>query len=76
MDIKDFIKNSIKKPIQRGDKVFVYNGHNELIATHSTIDLGKAFFTMSNDAFYNIYGFNFVPEGRYYDLSKKVAGKL
>lgn len=76
MDINEFIKNSIKKPIQKGDKVFVYNGEDELIETHSTIELGRGFFSMSNDTFYNFYGFNFVPTGIYYNISKRLAGKL
>jgi hypothetical protein len=72
----DFIKNIIKRPFQRGDKVLVYNGHNKLIETHSTIELGKAYFSMSNDSFFDVYGFNFVPNGRYHELSKKAAGKM
>jgi hypothetical protein len=76
MSIDDFIKNSIKRPVQRGNEFFVYNGNNELVKTYSTIELGKAYFSMSNDNFFNVYGFNFVPSGRYWELSKKAAGKM
>jgi hypothetical protein len=72
----DFIKNIIKKPVQKGNTVFIYNGKNELIKTYSTIELGKSYFSMSNDSFYNIYGFNFVPIGKYWELSKRAAGKM
>ncbi|AEA15505.1 MULTISPECIES: hypothetical protein [Bacillus] len=40
-----------------------YNGHNQW-------DLAKDFFRMSNDAFFKIYGFNFVPKGRLFDDAK------
>ncbi|MGN4944602.1 hypothetical protein [Bacillus cereus group sp. MYBK104-1] len=40
-----------------------YNGHNQW-------DLAKDFFKMSNDAFFKIYGFNFVPRGRLFDDAK------
>lgn len=76
MSIDNYLKNLVKKPIQKGDTVFVYNGNDELIRTYRTIDLGKQFFSMSNDSFYAAYGFNFVPEGLYWELSKKVAGKM
>jgi hypothetical protein len=72
----DFIKRLIKNTIQKGDRVLVYNGNNELVETHPTVELGKAYFSMSNDSFYNIYGFNFVPSGRYWELSKRAAGKM
>ncbi len=72
----DFIKRLIKNPIQKGDKVLVYNGNNELVKTYSTVELGKAFFSMSNDSFYDVYGFNFVPRDPYYELSKRAAGKM
>lgn len=67
----DFIKRLIKNPIQKGDKVKVYNGNNELVKTYSTLELGKAYFSMSNDSFFNVYGFKFVPSGKYYELSKR-----
>jgi hypothetical protein len=72
----DFIKNIIKKPVQKGNTVFIYNGNNELVKTYSTVELGKAYFSMSNDNFFNVYGFNFVPSGRYWELSKRAAGKM
>ena len=70
------IKMSIKTPKQVGSMVFVHNGAGELVETHKTIELGKAFFSMSNDAFYNTYSFNFVPEGKYWERSKRAAGKM
>ncbi|MEV9641744.1 hypothetical protein ABZ756_13670 [Mammaliicoccus sciuri] len=70
------IKTFIKKPKQVGSVVFVHNGAGELVETHKTIDLGKAFFTMSNDAFFDKFGFNFVPEGTYWERSKRASGKL
>lgn len=47
----------------RRTKYGEYNGHNQW-------DLAKDFFRMSNDAFFNIYGFNFVPKGRLFDEAK------
>ena len=76
MNIDDFIKNGIKRPVQKEDKVYVYNGNDKLTNIYSTIELGREFFSMSNDAFHRIYGFNFIPKGRWFELSKRAAGKL
>lgn len=40
-----------------------YNGYKQW-------DLAIDFFRMSNDAFFKIYGFNFVPRGRLFDDAK------
>jgi len=45
-----------------------YNGHHQW-------DLAKDFFQMSNDAFFKIYGFNFVPTGRLYDEAKSYLAR-
>jgi len=76
LDINEFIANSIKTPKQIGSVVLVYNGNGKVIETHRAIDLGKAFFTMSNDAFFDIYGFNYVPRGIWWEQSKRAAGKM
>ena len=76
MDLDAFIKNSIKNPKQVGSKVFVYNGYNELVETHNALDLGKAYFNMSNDIFFEVYGFNYVPRGVWWERSKRAAGKM
>jgi len=76
LSIENYIRNIIKKPIQRGKTVFVYNSNNELIKTYQTIELGKAYFSMSNDNFFDVFGFNFVPNGQYWELSKRAAGKM
>ncbi|CAM4313746.1 hypothetical protein [Bacillus wiedmannii] len=47
----------------RRTKYGTYNGHNQW-------DLAIDFFRMSNDAFFKIYGFNFVPRGRLFDDAK------
>ncbi|AJG95811.1 hypothetical protein I6G77_04400 [Bacillus tropicus] len=47
----------------RRTKYGEYNGHNQW-------DLAKDFFRMSNDAFFKMYGFNFVPRGRLFDDAK------
>lgn len=64
----------IKKAVQMGDIVMVYS-NGELVETHQTVQLGRAYFSMSNDAFYETYGFNFVPSGEHWELSKRAAGK-
>ncbi|GIO18134.1 hypothetical protein J18TS1_12340 [Oceanobacillus oncorhynchi subsp. incaldanensis] len=76
MDLDAFIKNSIKTPKQVGRKVYVYNGNHELVKVYDAIELGKDYFSMSNDIFFDIYGFNYVPRGRYWELSKRAAGKM
>lgn len=76
MNLDKFIKDSIKKPVQVQDRVFVYDGNGKIIEKHNTIDLGKAFFTMSNDVFFKVYGFNFVPQGGWWEKSKRAAGKM
>lgn len=70
------IKSLIKTPIQQGSTVHVYDGNGKLLESYPTVQLGKAYFSMSNDAFYNTFGFNFVPEGQYWELSKRAAGKM
>lgn len=72
MNISDLIKN----PVQKGSTVFVYNGSGRLVKTYSTLQLGKDYFSMSNDRFFSIYGFNFVPSGPYWQICKKAAGKM
>lgn len=76
MDLDSLIKNRLTRPIQKADKVFVYNGHNELVKVYPAIELGKAYFTMSNDTFFDVYGFNYVPRGIWWDRSKRAAGKM
>lgn len=76
MNLDTYLKNNFKTPKQVGDRVLVYNGNNELVQVYSTIELGKAYFSMSNDSFFDLYGFNFVPRGRHWKLSKKAAGKM
>jgi len=76
MNLDEYIANSIKQPKQIGNKVFVYNGNGKLVETHNAIDLGKDYFNMSNDTFYSIYGFNYVPKGIWWERSKMAAGKM
>jgi hypothetical protein len=76
MNIDNLIKNNIKTTKQHGNRVLVFNGNDQLISIHSTIELGKSYFSMSNDDFYNFYGFNFVPEGKYWELSKRASEKM
>lgn len=47
----------------RRKKYGEYNGHNQW-------DLAKSFFLMSNDAFFKIYGFNYVPKDQLFDDAK------
>ena len=44
-----------------GEAVFVKDLDGEVIGTYSALNLTRDFLTMSNDAFYNIYGFNWCP---------------
>lgn len=76
MDLDHLMKKLIKRPVQNGSVVLVYNGDGEIVERYRTVDLGKAYFTMSNDLFYKLYGFNFVPSGEYWELSKRAAGKM
>jgi len=76
LELEDFLANSIKNPKQVGGKVFVYNGKGKLVETYNAIDLGKAYFNMSNDTFFDIYGFNYVPSGIWWQRSKRAAGKM
>lgn len=75
-DASMYIRSIIKTPKQRGDKVYVHDGNGVWVATYDALELGKAYFSMSNDMFYNIYGFSFVPSGALYEKSKRAAGKL
>lgn len=76
MDTSDLIASMIKNPKQIGDKVFVYDGNDKLVHVYDTLDLGVSFFTMSNDIFFEMYGFNFVPRGIWWEKSKMLAGKM
>ncbi|WP_312498248.1 hypothetical protein [Bacillus luti] len=50
----------------RRKKYGTHNGHNQW-------DLAKDYFRMTNDAFFKLYGFNFVPKGRLFDEAKSVV---
>lgn len=51
---------------KEGKPRFWYGKHRG----HNKWDLAKDYFQMSNDAFFDHYGFNFVPTGRLYDEAK------
>ena len=44
-----------------GETVFVKDLDGEVIGTYSALNLTRDFITMSNDAFYETYGFNWCP---------------
>lgn len=44
---------------------------NGIVRTYDAVKLGCEWFQMSNDAFFDTYGFNFVPRGRLYDYCRK-----
>lgn len=48
---------------RRRKKYGTHNGHNQW-------DLAKDYFRMTNDAFFKLYGFNFVPKGQLFDDAK------
>lgn len=62
MDISDLMNFDIKRPIQKGSKVYVYDINDKLIEVHETSKLTKDFKSMTNDCFYDFYGFNFIPK--------------
>ena len=76
MDFEEYTYNRILTPKQFGAVTLISDGNGALVKKYSTVELGKAYFSMSNDAFFNIYGFNFVPEGDYWERSKRAAGKM
>jgi hypothetical protein len=76
LELDEFIANIIKNPKQIGSKVLIYNGNGKLVETYNAIDLGKSYFNMSNDIFFEIYGFNYVPRGIWWERSKRAAGKI
>ena len=76
MNLKEYMNTRILTPKQFGAVTFIYNGNGSVTKKYSTEELGKAFFSMSNDVFFNIYGFNFVPEGVYWERSKRAARKM
>ena len=73
-DIFSYIE--IKTARQIFDQVFVYNQEGTLLEIHDVLELGKQWFCMSNDNFYSIYGFSWVPQGSLWERAKRAAGKL
>ncbi|HDR7254294.1 TPA: hypothetical protein QCW96_003646 [Bacillus pacificus] len=53
---------SVNESLKR-TKYGTHNGHNQW-------DLAKDYFRMSNDTFFKVYGFNFVPKGQLFDEAK------
>ena len=53
---------SVNESLRR-KKYGEYKGHNQW-------DLAKDYFRMSNDTFFKVYGFNFVPRGKLFDEAK------
>lgn len=64
---KKVVKPDEKKEQQKRQKYGMLDGHYKW-------DLAKAFFSMSNDDFFNVYGFNFVPKGRLWTEAKETLG--
>ncbi len=50
--------------------MIIYNTGD--IKLYDAVELGCEWFRMSNDAFFNKYGFNFVPKGKLYDVCKYI----
>lgn len=71
-----FRRDGIRKPVTHGQSVYVYDGHNNLVECYSAVELGVSFFKMSNDSFYDMYGFNWFPKGRVFDIAKRKATEM
>lgn len=56
--------NNIVNETQKRKWYGTFKGHNQW-------DLAKDWFQMSNDDFFNQYGFNFVPKGQLFDEAKR-----
>lgn len=53
--------------------VFVTDGFGKIVAKYNPVALGVEWFNMSNDMFFSVYGFNWVPRGQVYDEARKLA---
>jgi len=49
--------------------------YNESSNGYDPIELARSYFTMSNDSFYRIYGFNWIPSEPLYSIIKKELEK-
>jgi len=73
--MKELLDKSVCDVVQKGETVFTYNMAGEIVSVHNTIDLATAFLTMSNDAFFHQFGFNFIPDSAYRQKAQAVIGK-
>lgn len=75
--LEEFLETmlDIKKPVLEGDTVFVFDGSGKPLTSHPAIELAKQFFSMSNDSFYRVYGFNWVPPEPFYSRAKRQLGR-
>lgn len=66
-------KSMIRTPKQVGNEVWVIDGNGKLVEKYSATNLTEEWLQMSNDGFYKLYGFNWIPP---LDLQDKVKAYL
>lgn len=57
------------------DIVYVMDESGNIIETYRALELAKKWFRTSNDSFFETYGFNWVPRGRYYEEARRQIEK-
>ena len=62
-NIEKVLIDMMRRPVEKGDTVYILNGADQVVEHYHVLELSKAFFMMSNDDFYELYGFNYVPKG-------------
>ena len=59
-----------------GTNVIVYDLNGKIKNIYNAIELAKIWFQSSNDGFYMMFGFNYVPSSRIYDIAKRQLGRI
>lgn len=64
------MQSLLKKPVLVGRTIMVLNERGEALYKMDAVELAKHFFTMRNDAFFERYGFNWIPTGEIYQIAR------
>lgn len=62
----------ICEPQLIGNTVYVQTLDGQVVGTYNALELTRAWLTMSNDSFYNNYGFSWIPPIEMQDKVRKV----
>lgn len=65
------MRTTIKRPVQCGRVIIVLDENDREIEKHDAVQLAMNWFRMTNDGFFQLYGFNWVPKGLLFDQAQR-----